>query len=69
MKKYVGELTGVEKAQLKKRHDFLVAFAKFYPPVLIFGMLITVFAVYMTSVSFEAAFLPSNAASTSGFSQ
>lgn len=67
MKKYVGELTGVEKAQLKKRHDFLVAFAKFYPPVLIFGMLITVYAVYMTSVSFEAAFLPSNAASTSGF--
>ena len=66
IKKNFAALTGIEKAALAARKKVLVTFFKTYPAALVLSMLLSLFAIFVTTDDFLAAFTPEMATATSG---
>ena len=66
IKKNFAALTGIEKAALAARKKVLVTFFKTYPAALVLSMLLSLFAIFVTTDDFLARFTPEMATATSG---
>ena len=66
IKKNFAALTGIEKAALAARKKVLVTFFKTYPAALVLSMLLSLFAIFVTTDDLRPTQSPSPAARRRG---